>query len=183
MGTSHTMIQHLNLLNREPGLNCFTLPGNQGALQFSTGWRRRGKRNQASDTSVLSRCPHSPVSKDAKDMKSTSTYLLLLLEFYVFLVWPNYLSFGFILGILIDKICYDVHENFRFKFSVSWSVFKVGKGDLKQDKIAKTSLRLVISWNGFSFFRPMSENLQQQYLKFQNSQLHHGHIDSQQMSV
>lgn len=88
MGTPHTLTQHLNLLNREPGLNCFTLPGNQGALHFSTGWRRRGRINQAWDTSLLSRCTHSPVSKDGKDMKSTSTYLLLLVS-YVFLVWPD----------------------------------------------------------------------------------------------
>uniref|UniRef100_A0A8C4L2W4 Mediator of RNA polymerase II transcription subunit 1 n=1 Tax=Equus asinus TaxID=9793 RepID=A0A8C4L2W4_EQUAS len=40
----------------EPGLNCFTLPENQGALHFSTGWRRRGRINQAWDTSLLSRC-------------------------------------------------------------------------------------------------------------------------------
>uniref|UniRef100_A0A8D2BQ02 Mediator of RNA polymerase II transcription subunit 1 n=1 Tax=Sus scrofa TaxID=9823 RepID=A0A8D2BQ02_PIG len=69
----------------EPGLNCFTLPENQGALHFSTGWRRRGRINQAWDTSLLSRCTHSPVPKDGKDMKSTSTYLLLLVS-CVFLV-------------------------------------------------------------------------------------------------
>uniref|UniRef100_A0A1D5R259 Mediator of RNA polymerase II transcription subunit 1 n=2 Tax=Macaca TaxID=9539 RepID=A0A1D5R259_MACMU len=69
----------------EPGLNCFTLPENQGALHFSTGWRRRGRINQAWDTSLLSRCTHSSVSKEGKDMKSTSTYLLLLVS-YVFSV-------------------------------------------------------------------------------------------------
>lgn len=88
MGTPHTLTQHLNLLNREPGLTCFTLPENQGALHFFTGWRRRGRINQAWDTSLLSRCTHSPVSKDCKDMKSTSTYLLLLVS-CVFLVWPD----------------------------------------------------------------------------------------------
>lgn len=88
MGTPHTLTQHLNLLNREPGLNCFTLPENQGALHFSTGWRRRGRINQAWDTSLLSRCTHSPVSKDGKDMKSTSTCLLLLVSYVVF-VWPD----------------------------------------------------------------------------------------------
>lgn len=104
MGTPHTLTQHLNLLNREPGLNCFTLPGNQGALHFSTGWRRRGRINQAGDTSLLSRCTHSSVSKDCKDVKSTSTYLLLLAS-YVFLVWPDSsFVFGFMFVVFCQKL-------------------------------------------------------------------------------
>lgn len=96
MGTPHTMAQHLNLLNREPGLNCFTLPGNQGALHFSTGWRRRSRINQAWNTSLPSRRAHSPVSKDGKNTKSTSTWWLLLdvLYFQFDLILR---SFGFML--------------------------------------------------------------------------------------
>lgn len=143
MGTPHTLTQHLNLLNREPGLNCFTLPGNQGALHFSTGWRRRGRINQAWDTSLLSRCTHSPVSKDGKDMKLTSTYLLLLVS-YVFLVWPDS-SFVFclyILGVLGQNLLWCT---WKFQVQIQCVLKQVlgGRGT-KLDVIAKTGLRLKI---------------------------------------
>lgn len=52
MSTSHTLTQHLNLLNRKPGLTCCTLHDNQGALHFSMGWRR-DEINQAWNSSLF----------------------------------------------------------------------------------------------------------------------------------
>lgn len=146
MGTPHTMTQHLNLLNREPGLNCFTLPGNQGALHFSTGWRRRGRINRAWDTSLPSRCTHSPVWKDGKDMKSTSTYLLLL-EFYVFLVWHDSSVFGLHVKGLWTKSAL-MYKNILLYLKAS--VFKVKKGTWCN---CQSQLEVDNSWIGFSFCR------------------------------
>lgn len=129
MGTPHTLTQHLNLLNREPGLNFFTLPENQGALHFSTGWRRRGRINQAWDTSLLSRCTHSPVSKDGKDMKSTSTCLLLLVSYVVF-VWPDSSVFWLHVRAFLVKTCSDVHEDFRFKSMYFKTCFRGGYNEV-----------------------------------------------------
>lgn len=151
MGTPHTLTQHLNLLNREPGLNCFTLPENQGALHFSTGWRRRGRINQAWDTSLLSRCTHSPVSKDGKDMKSTSTYLLLLVS-YVFLVWPDSSSVFWLhvrgswwkSALMYMKIPGSKSVSFKNKYLGGG----VGVG-MKQNIIAKTRLEVGDSWKDF----------------------------------
>lgn len=148
MGTPHTMTQHLNLLNREPGLNCFTLPGNQGALHFSTGWRRRGRVNQAWDTSLPSRCTHSPVWKDGKDMKSTSTYVLLL-DFNVLLVWPDSSVFGLhVKGLLW---CTRIFHCILKQVFPRW-----GRGP---NVIAKASLRLITLELDFPFVRWRPDNL------------------------
>lgn len=147
MGTPHTLTQHLNLLNREPGLNCFTLPENQGALHFSTGWRRRGRINQAWDTSLLSRCTHSSVSKDDKDMKSTSTYLLLLVS-YVFLVWPDSSSVFW----LHVRGSWSKPALMYMKITGSKNQFilkSMGGGVKWNDIIAKTRLEVGGSWKDF----------------------------------
>lgn len=152
MGTPHTVTQHLNLLNREPGLNCFTLPGNQGALHFSTGWRRRGRVNQAWDTSLPSRCTHSPAWKDGKDMKSTSTYVLLL-DFNVLLVWLDSSVFGLhVKGLWTKSALMYKNISVYLKTSVS----EVRKGP---NVIAKASLRLITLELDFPFVRLRPENL------------------------
>lgn len=154
MGTPHTLTQHLNLLNREPGLNCFTLPVNQGALHFSTGWRRRGRINQAWDTSLLSRCTHSSVSKDCKDLKSASTYLLLLTS-YVFLVWPDSsFVFGFMFVILSQKLLWCT-----WRFQVLKLCFKTNilEGKKRSTWLPKWGLWLVTL--GKFPLKPRPENL------------------------
>lgn len=170
MGTPHTLTQHLNLLNREPGLNCFTLPENQGALHFSTGWRRRGRINQAWDTSLLSRCTHSPVSKDGKDMKSTSTCLLLLVSYVVF-VWPDSSVFWLHVrgswskpALMYMKISGSKSMYFKTFF------FLGGEGN----EVGNHCQNQAWSWwllERFSL-RPRSKNLVQQYHEFSENKNH-----------
>lgn len=148
MGTPHSMTQHLNLLNREPGLNCFTLPGNQGALHFSTGWRRRGRINQAWNTSLPSRCTQSPVSKDGMDMKSINIYLFAAAGL-VFLVWPDSSVFWLHVKGLWTKSAL-MYKNFSDSNSLylKTSVSKVRKGTLYN---CQSQLEVDNSWMGFSF--------------------------------
>lgn len=121
MGTPHTMTQHLNLLNREPGLNCFTLPGNHRVEE-----KRRDKPSLG-HLPPIQVCSPSCL-KDGKDMKSTCTYLLLLLllEFMYFFKFDLILlSLGFMLRIFGQKSAL-MYKNISVYLKTS--VFEVSKG-------------------------------------------------------
>lgn len=149
MGTPHTMTQHLNLLNREPGLNCFTLPGNQGALHFSTGWRRSGRINQAWDTSLPSRCAHPPVWKTARTWSQRVPICCCCccwsLWFFFSFFWPILLSLGFMLRVFGQKSAL-MYKNISVYLKTS--VFEVSKGTWCN---CQSQLEGDNSWIGFSF--------------------------------